>query len=369
MTTIFKGQTAPFTVTVQADGKAIAIDPSATVTAQLFSLDGTTSLTSLVTCVPATTGANWGAGVVGVSFNGTEIDAIPLGATLLVLTSTAGFAVKRFKVTVSDATVLEKSSLFIKDFVVDELRSDQLVLMAQSVFSAANLTDDYLWSKVLAAEASMKHTLRVPLVPTQFFPTQPTDDDLAALPAGMPWEIDPPYDHDPAFFDGDRWGFLVTNNRPLISVSMMRFAYPSPVSGIFDVPSEWLRVDQKYGQIRIVPTSLTISFPLAAFMLTAVSSGRVVPQMVELTYVAGLADARKDYPELLDAIKKMAVLLIIQDAFLPQSGSISADGLSQSMSIDMEKYRDTIDSIINGPKGSNGGLMTAIHGIRSMVMG
>jgi hypothetical protein len=28
-----------------------------------------------------------------------------------------------------------------------------------------------------------------------------------------------------------------------------------------------------------------------------------------------------------------------------------------------------IDAMINGPKGSNGGLMVAIHGIRSMVMG
>lgn len=369
MTTIFKGQTAPLVVTVQVDGQAVAIDPSATVQAQLFSLDGLTALTSLVTCVPTTAGASWGAGVVAISFSSAEISGIALGDTMLVLTSTAAFSVKRFKVTVADATVLEKSSLFTKDFIVEELRSDQLVLLAQSLFSGTTLTDDYLWSKVRAAEAQMAHTLRVPLVPTQFFPAQPSAADLAALTPGMPWAIDPPYDHDPAFFDGDRWGFMIINNRPLISVSLMRFAYPSPAVGIFDVPSDWIRIDQKYGQIRIVPTSLTVSFPLAAFMLTAISSGRTVPQMIEITYVAGLANAQQDYPELLDAIKKMAVLLIIQDGFLPQSGSISADGLSQSLSVDMEKYRDTIDSIINGPKGSNGGLMAAIHGVRAMVMG
>lgn len=369
MTTIFKGQTAPIVLTVRTDGQVVAIDLSASVKAQLFSLDGKTALTSLTACASNAAGANWGAGLVAVSFDAAEIASIALGNAMLVLTSTIGFSVKRFEVTVSDVTVLEKSLLFVKDFIVDELRSDQLMLMAQSVFSGVDVTDDYLWSKVCAAEAQMAHTLRVPLVPTQFFPVQPSVDDLAALPEGMPWKIDPPYDHSPAFFDGERWGYMIVNNRPLISVSRMRFAYPSPVSGIFDVPSEWLRIDQKYGQIRIVPTSMTVSFPLAAFMLTAVSSGRTVPQMIQLTYVAGLANAQQDYPELLDAIKKMAVLLIIQDAFLPQSGSISADGLSQSMSADMEKYRDTIDAIINGPKGSNGGLMTAIHGVRGMIMG
>ena len=72
-------------------------------------------------------------------------------------------------------------------------------------------------------------------------------------------------------------------------------------------------------------------------------------------------------PEILDVIKKKAVLNVLADSYIPQSGSISADGLSQSMSMDISKYSDAIDDIINGPKGTNGGLMTRIHGIRSMV--
>ena len=55
---------------------------------------------------------------------------------------------------------------------------------------------------------------------------------------------------------------------------------------------------------------------------------------------------------------------IITDAFLPQSGSISADGLSQSLSVDVAKYYESIDLAIDGPKGGHGGLMSAIHGIR-----
>jgi len=53
----------------------------------------------------------------------------------------------------------------------------------------------------------------------------------------------------------------------------------------------------------------------------------------------------------------------------PNSASISADGLSQSLSVDMEKYRGAIEATLFGPKGSNGGLMTAIHGIRLGMLG
>ena len=91
------------------------------------------------------------------------------------------------------------------------------------------------------------------------------------------------------------------------------------------------------------------------------------PDMVQLSYTAGLANAAQDYPELIDVVKKKAVLSVLADSFVPQSGSISADGLSQSMSMDLGKYSEAIDEIIHGPKGSNGGLMTKIHGIRGMV--
>lgn len=90
--------------------------------------------------------------------------------------------------------------------------------------------------------------------------------------------------------------------------------------------------------------------------------------MVHLEYVSGLVDAETKYPDLLDAVKKMAVTKIITDTFLPQSGSISADGLSESMSVDISKYNDLIDRIIDGPeKSGNGGLQAAIHGIRAMI--
>lgn len=368
MTTIFVGQTEPLIVQVIANGQPVPIDPSAVVNATLLSTNGQTVLAQQVACSSATPGSNYITGTVAVQFSQSDVNALSPGGAMLVLTSNLSFVVKRFWVNVEQVNVPETSKLFTKDFIVDDLRNNALILLATSLFPTIQLTDDYIWSKVLAGEAAIEHMLRVPLVPTQFFPSQPTSDQIAALPVGMPWAIDPPYDSDPSAFEGDRWGFIKTNNRPVQSVQSMVYVYPSPVDGIFNVPTDWLRIDPKYGEVRIVPTSMTIGFPLAAFMISAASSGRTVPQMIQLTYVAGINDAWKEYPDLIDVIKKKAALLIVQDAFLPQSGSISADGLSQTLSVDMMKYNDIIETIINGPKGQNGGLMAQIHGVRSMVV-
>lgn len=259
------------------------------------------------------------------------------------------------------------SALFPNKFTaVSHLRRDGLMVAAANHFSGIDLSSDYLWSKLQAAESEVAHTLRVRLQPTAFFPTTPMQDEIDAL-NGMPWEEDPGYDYDPEMFLGDKWGFIKTNNAPLISVSKLTYAYPAPAQLSYDIPLEWLRIDKKYGDVRIVP-STAVSLVLSGFLLQVIGAGRMIPQMMRLTYVAGLANAARDYPELVDAVKKKAVLKIIEDGYLPQSGSISADGLSQSMSVDMGKYEDSVDRILNGGKGSNGGLMAAIHGIRLGVV-
>ncbi|MGH3850415.1 MAG: hypothetical protein ACRDRT_12060, partial [Pseudonocardiaceae bacterium] len=165
MTTIFVGQTEPVTVTVQANGQPVAIDPAATVSATLLSPDGQTTLAQSVACVPGTDGADWTNGVVAVQFNQADVDALPPGGSMLVLTSNRSFTVKRFWLDMEQVNAPERSQLFVKDFVVDELRQNALVLLAGSLFPTVQLTDDYIWSKVLAGEASIEHMLRVPFVP------------------------------------------------------------------------------------------------------------------------------------------------------------------------------------------------------------
>ena len=201
-----------------------------------------------------------------------------------------------------------------------------------------------------------------------FFPATPTQDEIDAL-NGMPWDIDPGYDYNPGDFSfSDKWGVIKLRNKPLQQVTRVRFAYPGGPTAHYDLPVDWVQADGKAGVIQFVPSATSFAAPLNAFVMQAMGQGRTIPLAIRVSYVAGLKDVSTNYPDLIDAVFKMATLKIIEDSFLPASGSISADGLSQSISNDMEKHHDTIDRIINGGKGSNGGLMTAIHGIRLGVL-
>lgn len=265
-------------------------------------------------------------------------------------------------------SITSGSALFKSRVVaIAKMRRDRLVMAASGAMPAVQVSDEYIWDKLMAAESELAHELRVPLEPTTFFPVEPTADEIAAL-NGKPWAIDPGYDYEPkAFQYGDQWGMIKMRQKPLISVSRVRFAYPGGATAHYDLPLDWLRMDKKYGMVQFVPSSTAFAAPLNAFVMQAIGHGRTIPMAVQFTYVAGLENVQQTFPDMLDVAMKKAALKIIEDSFLPQSGSISADGLSQSMSNDMEKYHDTIDRIINGGKG-NGGLMAAIHGIRLQVL-
>lgn len=362
MTTIIAGSAAAFTVTVQANGAPVPV--TGPVTARVFSMDGRTELVSAQTLADDATGANWPAGVVAVSLDATATGTLSPGDVMLVLQG--GFGIKRFRLIVETLFAPTRTSLFIKDIVVEELRNDRLMAAAAGVLQDVRVSDDYLWDKIRAAESELAHQLRVPFVPTRFFPKQPTQAQIDALD-GQAWEVESAPDYEAQMFAGDRWGYIVTRQKPIISVHQMRFVYPTEANGYFDIPLQWLSVDKKYGHIRIVPTSNAVLTGMAGLVMMNLAGGRTIPSMVHLEYDAGLTNVETNWPELLDAIKKTAVLKVVGDAYLPQSGSISADGLSESVSVDMSKYHETVDHIINGANG-NGGLMARLHGIRAMVL-
>lgn len=276
-----------------------------------------------------------------------------------------------------------KVMLFVRDAVMDsplgtalfpnkftaiaKMRRDRLQMLANTILPDVSVADDYLWDKIVAAESSLAHTLRVEFQPTRFFPSQPTQAQIDEL-GGMPWKLDAGYDYSQDNYSGDKWGMIKTRNKPLQSVISMKMLYPTPNSVIVDVPPDWIRFDGDGGQIQIVPTGTSYPTMLGGLFMNSLAGSRTLPFTIALDYVAGIANAAREYPELTDVVFKMASLKIIEDGFLPQSGSISADGLSQSMSIDMSKYEDSVDAAINGGKGSNGGLMAKINGIRFAVM-
>lgn len=259
------------------------------------------------------------------------------------------------------------SALFPSRMVaLAKLRRDRIAMLAASLMPDLKLSDDFLWDKLLAAEATMAHMLRVPLQPTRFFPYDPTPEQVEAL-GSMPWAIDPPYDYNPSDWHGDKWGFILTRQKPVQSVIGMKFVYPSPAQTIVDVPHDWIRVDRKYGHLQVVPTGTAYQTLLGGLFMSHLSGGKTLPFTVALDYVAGLAHVQTSHPDLIDAVVKLAVIKIVEDGFIPQSGSISADGLSQSVSVEVDKYHESVERVVNGADG-NGGLMAAIHGIRAMVL-
>lgn len=363
MPTIIAGNAAKFSVNIQKDGKPAAV--VGVVGARVFTMDGRTELVPEQPAEESFAGADWPRGVVAIELDGAVTTGLPTGPVMLVLTGE--FGIKRFQLTVETLFAPTRTSLFIKDIVIEELRNDRLIAASAGALQDVVVSDDYLWSMIRAAESELANTLRVPLVPTRFFPKQPTDDQIEALD-GMAWELESSPDYEGDMFAGDRWGYIVTRQRPIIDVHLMRFVYPTEINGYFDIPLQWLSIDKKYGQIRIVPTSNAMMTSLAGMVMMNIAGGRTIPSMVHLEYTAGLTDVEGKWPELLDVIKKMAVLKVINDAYLPQSGSISADGLSESISVDSGKYHESIDRVINGAAGGNGGLMARIHGIRVMTI-
>lgn len=358
--------TASVQFTVMADGVLIAIDPGATVNIQFSTIDGITPLTEQRQVANSEGGANWTKGIVGIELQPGESANLVSPESMLII-SGPNF-VKRFRVTVDNPNVAVTSALFTKDFVITELRQSQLLLLAQNYFSGVTLTDDFIWDQLRAAESQTSKDLRVRFQPTQFFPLLPTAAQIAALPCGQPYDVDAAYDYDPDFFWGDRWGFIQLRHKPLIAIQSMVFAYPAPTTGFFTIPPDWLRTDLKYAQLRLIPASNANIQPLNAFILQALGGSRSIPFAIEITYTAGLSNPKRDYPELLNLVKRRAMLNVLNFGFLPQSGSISADGLSESTGFDIRKFDEGINESLYGPKGSNGGLMTAIHGVRSGYM-
>lgn len=241
------------------------------------------------------------------------------------------------------------------------LRQDRLMQVLETWLPGVVFSDDYLADKLRAAEADAERQLRVFFGPVEILPHGWPEDTAALDTAGVRWIEEPGYDFEPDLFAGERWGLLETRQRPILHVEAIQFAWPAPGQGVlYRIPESWQRIDKKYGRINLVPTQDLIALPLNTFLLNAFGGGRRVPLMIQIRYRAGLTDASLHWPDLIDLVKKMAVLSLLNDGFLPASGSISADGLSQSKSFDLNAFAGMIDHKLET-------LRQALHGVRHIV--
>ncbi|MDR3517129.1 MAG: hypothetical protein P4M00_15050 [Azospirillaceae bacterium] len=260
-------------------------------------------------------------------------------------------------------------SVFDQAAILASLRADRLPQVADTYFPGASLSDSYLWGKVCASVADIERRLRLFLTPHEVLPEaapQAEIDALIAADPDVPITLEPGYDYDPKLFRGDDWGLITVRHRPIIAVHRIDFVSPAANDTLWTVPCEWIRLDRKYGQINLVPAQRAITLPLSAFVMSVLGGGTTVPLMVQVRYRAGLGRAPADRlaadPDLDDLIKTMIVLSIIGDVFVPQSGKASVDGLSQSRSIGIERFRSDIEQRIEALRQSMAGVRLTVLG-------
>lgn len=249
------------------------------------------------------------------------------------------------------------SSLFTRTTFLASFKADRLPSVQQ--FLSGAVSDDYLWGKLLAAEADVQRELHVYLEPTVLFPNDPTQTEIDAL-AGAPWAVDPGYDYSEDMIQPGGWTFLPLRQKPVITLESIKFSHPS-MGTVFSIPDKWIKVDKKYGHVRFIPTNSAFIPSLGGLMVGALGMNSA-PQFIEVRYTAGLKNAAVDYPDLVDLVQRMAAIRMMNDAMLPASTSISADGLSQSKSApDLEKLQAGVDKLLDT-------LRQRIHGIPLMVL-
>jgi hypothetical protein len=228
-----------------------------------------------------------------------------------------------------------------------------------AVAPSAN-SPSYLARKLQAAEAEVARRLGVFLEPTEVFPVKPpTQDDLAAI-GTTPWAIEPAYDMPPDFISNSYSGFLLLNQRPVISVSSVQIINPATNTLLYNVPTPWLRLDYKHAQLSVLPAGYANSAPVSMYALQVFVLGVNVPHMIWIRYRAGLQATDPVVPDVQDVLLRLAALRVLEDQFIPQSTSQSTDGLSRSVSRDVAKYREAIEGQLVDLRNAIGGLMMGV---------
>lgn len=241
---------------------------------------------------------------------------------------------------------------------VTTFQQDHLVVLLDTWMPGFTPSDALLWTKLRAATADLERRLRVVIGTAQVVPT---GADTSGYVEGTRLIEEPGYDYSPDNFIGNQWGLFKVRHRPIIAIQAMRFAYPAQNSPMLDVPLDWIRPDKTAGTINLVPTSNMALMPVSAYVMSMMGGGRTVPLMLQVWYTTGIADPATTHPDLIDLAYKMAALRLLEDAYLPQSGSLSADGLSQSLSFAAKDYQERIDAGLEA-------LRQSLHGIRLMVV-
>jgi hypothetical protein len=367
---IVQGQAVTLTFSLRIGGQPFALNPATdSATAQLYAPDGVTQLSSAESISSSASGSNWAAGQVAVDLSQSDTANVTAPSALLIITATtASNGTQQWKVPLAVETASsDESALFTRNIDVPILRSLMLAQSNTALPNAAALTDDYLWSMLVSGEQYLSALLPgVPLEPTEFFSvTPPTETQISAI-NGRPYIVDSGYDLPPDFFSPGVWGNVKMRNMPVTAIASggAVIEYPSLTLPVFAIPDTWITFDRKTGLVNIVPGPQGYTMPVGIFAMSAMTMGYSVPQMLRIQYTAGLDPTHPLYAAVVALARRIALYGILCDSFPLQSGSISADGLSQSQSIDIGKYADMVEQQAGLLKdricGINGGILAVL---------
>ncbi len=358
MPTITQGAACAVTVTLQRNGSPVSLPDSAIVRAQFYGPDVETPVSPELIALATDEFAAWHQGVVALHLTEADTAHLARPISLLHIWASVNGAEEEWwlRFTIVDPADLRGSPLFPDRAQAVEALRQMMKLGGGLLSGLCSLPSESLWAVLVAAEADAERALRVYFGPVEVLPETASPAERDALDAaGTRWVEEPAYDLDDEAWMGDRWGYLPLRKAPVQAVHGMQFIYPLPFGKVFDVPSDWIRVDKRAGHIRLVPGTQAFAAPLAVGMMQAIGGGRTIPHFIHVRYRTGL-DPRQ-YPDLIDLVRRMAALRLLQGMFLPASGSISADGLSESTSVDTGKFADEIAAATSR-------LKQAIHGIQ-----
>lgn len=217
-----------------------------------------------------------------------------------------------------------------------EIRTSELYGVAmKAVGEARPYSDADLEDKIRAAEDFYERRLQVRFGTKRVVSAGPE----RGLIEGDDYDIsEAPYTYRSDLFYASNWGSMELRMRPVVSIQKFAFAFPDVSKPMFTPDPKWIRLDHKYGQINLVPTSgPTVLIALNSFILTAIGGGFDIPKSILIDYTVGypLSRLRGDYSDLLQGIKMRTCLYLLPGLGVALTGgrsstSLSLDGMSES---------------------------------------
>lgn len=175
------------------------------------------------------------------------------------------------------------------------------------------------------------------------------DDVYVHLVSGVPTTISDPtipaVREDPYnYFADDASSFfrVPLRERPIIHVDRVKLAF-NKTRAIYTIPNDWLQWETATGKLTIMPfTGSSALVGSAAWMsqiLASLSSGDVIPLLINVDYSAGLStgwENSHEWSALRRCIEEYSAYYVLQDIMemIPQGlnrSTVGGDGISQSL--------------------------------------